>query len=101
LGNAGGGGIDAIVERAMNLSAAGKFLWPLPDRGLRKRFSFIEAPTLVIAGEGDQLVPPRYCEEFAGAIAGARMATVAGAGHYPTVEQCEATRSLVAEFLAG
>jgi pimeloyl-ACP methyl ester carboxylesterase len=59
LSNAGNGksGPAAVVARAMNLSAAGKFLWPIPDRGLRKRLPLIKSPTLIIVGGSDRLVP--------------------------------------------
>jgi pimeloyl-ACP methyl ester carboxylesterase len=95
-----GDGIDAIVQRAMNLSTAGKFLWPLPDRGLRKRLPFVRAPTLVLVGESDGLVPPAHGEAFAKLIPNARLSTVPNAGHYPMVES-EGVAREVLDFLGG
>ncbi len=95
----GRSGPAAIVARASNLSAAGKFLWPIPDRGLRKRLPLIKAPTLIIAGAADGLVPPRYAEEFRGLIPGSRTAVIEGAGHMPMLEQPEDFHRLVEEHL--
>ena len=89
----------ATVTRAMNLSAAGKFLWPIPDRGLAKRLKFIKAPTLVIMGESDGLIPVPYGEAFAQRIADARTVSIASAGHFLMVEQPEAFQRTVDDFL--
>ncbi|MGH2609694.1 MAG: alpha/beta fold hydrolase [Tepidiformaceae bacterium] len=97
----GKSGPAAIVARASNLSAAGKFLWPIPDRGLGKRLPLIKAQTLIIAGADDGLVPPRYAEEFGSLIPGARRVVVEGAGHFPMLEQPDEFHRLVDAFLAS
>jgi pimeloyl-ACP methyl ester carboxylesterase len=93
--------IVAAVQRASNLSAAGKFLWPIPDRGLRKRLPLIAAPALVLRGASDKLIPAPYGEAFAGLIPNARLLTIADAGHTPQAEQCDAFLSAIEPFLAG
>src|SRR5215217_2900851 len=55
----------AALDRARNLAAATKFMWPFAERGLRRRLPFVQAPTLVIHGERDALVPLAYADEFA------------------------------------
>lgn len=75
--------VAATLTRAANLSVAGKFLWPIPDRGLRRRLSYIEAPTLVARGSRDRLIPEAYSNAFAELIPGARTESIDGAGHYP------------------
>ncbi len=97
----GATGTTAIVTRAMNLSAAGKFLWPIPDRGLAKRLPLIKAPTLVVTGESDRLIPPPYGTAFADRIAGAKHSTIDGAGHFPMVEQESAFIEAVEAFLGS
>ncbi len=94
-------GIAAVVGRAGNLSAAGKFLWPIPDRGLRKRLPLITAPTLVISGDSDRLIDPAYGAAFAAAIPNAKQLTIANAGHLPMLEQPDAFADAVEPFLAG
>jgi pimeloyl-ACP methyl ester carboxylesterase len=75
------------VERVKRLATAGKFLWPLPDRGLKKRAHRIKSPTLVVWGESDKLIPPVYANEFTSRIKGARTAIIKQAGHMPMYEQ--------------
>jgi pimeloyl-ACP methyl ester carboxylesterase len=97
----GKSGTAAIVQRAMNLSAAGKFLWPIPDRGLKKRLPLIKAPTLVVVGASDRLSGPAYGEAFAARIPGAKLAVVEAAGHFPMVEQPEAFGRELEGFLGA
>src|SRR6185369_14746425 len=82
------------------LSGSGKFIWPLPDKGLKKRIHRVKAPTLVVWGKEDRLVPPVYADEFARRIAGARVQTVEGAAHAPHLEQPERVARMIRE-LAG
>jgi pimeloyl-ACP methyl ester carboxylesterase len=91
----------AVIFRAQNLAAATKFMWPFPDRGLRRRLCFIAAPTLVIHGASDGLVPLAYGEEFARLIPDARLVPIADAGHLPMIEQEAAFLSVVEAFLDG
>ncbi|GAA3742079.1 alpha/beta fold hydrolase [Salinactinospora qingdaonensis] len=93
---------QASAQAAMvwNLGATGKLCWPIPDRGLRKRLHRVSAPTLLVWGEHDTLIPVRYAEEFQRHIAGSRVEIVAGAGHVPQVEQEETTHRLVSAFLS-
>jgi pimeloyl-ACP methyl ester carboxylesterase len=58
----------------------------------------VTAPTLVLWGDQDRVVAPAYGEKLAGAIPGARFQTVAGAGHYPQIEQTEAVAAAIEEF---
>jgi pimeloyl-ACP methyl ester carboxylesterase len=78
-----------------------QFIWPLPDKGLRKRLYRLRAPTLLVWGAQDRLVDPVYGQAFLAAIADARLEVVAGAGHLPQLEQQEVVAALVADFLAG
>ena len=61
----------------------------------------ITAPTLVIVGEQDLLTPPWIAREVAGAIAGARLEIVAGAGasHVLPLERPDEFNALVENFL--
>ena len=81
------------------MGATGKFIWPIPDKGLRKRIHRITAPTLLVWGAADRLVPRAYAQEFAGRLPDSRLEVVAGAGHAPHLEQPEATARAVGAFL--
>jgi pimeloyl-ACP methyl ester carboxylesterase len=86
--------------RAQNLSTATKFLWPIPDRGLKRRLQYVAAPTLVVRGASDGLFPAPYLDAWTAAIERARGLTIEGAGHLPMVEAEDAFVSAVEAFLA-
>jgi len=92
---------DARVRLTWAMGATGKFIWPLPDKGLKKRIHRVTAPTLLLWGKEDRLVPPVYADEFARRLASARVQTVEGAGHAPHLEQPAAVARMVAEFAGG
>ncbi|MBI2893766.1 MAG: alpha/beta hydrolase [Deltaproteobacteria bacterium] len=60
----------------------------------------IDAPTLVVWGEHDRLVPLRLGERLARQIPGARLEVLAGAGHAVNEERPEELARLLLEFLA-
>jgi len=88
----------ARVRLMWAMGATGKFIWPLPDKGLKKRIHRVSAPTLLVWGKEDRLVPPVYADEFSRRIAGARVQTVDGAGHAPHLEQPERVARMIHEF---
>lgn len=65
----------------------------------RGRLAEIAAPTLVIHGDGDRLVPPGNGEDLAKLIPGARLALVARASHTVFTDQPEETVRLILTFL--
>jgi pimeloyl-ACP methyl ester carboxylesterase len=91
---------DAIALTTWSMGCTGKFVWPVPDRGLERRLHRIGAPTLVIWGERDALISSAYAERFADGIAGARVEILEGCGHVPQVERLDETLALVQGFLA-
>ena len=56
-------------------------------------------PTLVIVGEEDTLTPPDGARRMAGAIPGARLVAIPGAGHVPPVERPSETTAAILDFL--
>ena len=89
------------LERVQDLTAAGKFLWPIPDRGLKRRAYRIKAPALIIWGEGDRLVPAVYAEGFSELIGGSRVTILPKSGHLPMLEQPDAFAEVIISFLKG
>lgn len=62
----------------------------------RRDLAHIACPTLVLAGEGDQITPPDRAEEVAESIAGAQLVVVPGSGHLSAIERPQqVTRALV------
>ena len=77
-----------------------KFVWPLPDKGLRKRLHRIKAPTLVVWGTKDRMVPPSYADDFAALIPDARVELLDDAGHMVVLERLDAFADLVMAHLS-
>jgi pimeloyl-ACP methyl ester carboxylesterase len=89
-----------MLRRARDSSANARFIWPIPDKGLSTRIQRIAAPTLIIWGASDKIVPPHYAQDFSARIVGSRIAKIAAAGHLPHVEQPDATLAALTPFLA-
>jgi 3-oxoadipate enol-lactonase len=64
------------------------------------RLQQIDAPTLVVHGETDQLVPPQNGRLIADRIRGAKLVTIPRASHVLPTDQPDATHRAVLEFLA-
>lgn len=61
----------------------------------------IKAPTLVLWGADDKLFPAVLAGVFAGQIEGATSQLIADAGHFPQIDQPEATIAAIAAFLGA
>jgi len=69
------------------------------EHDARDALSRITAPTLVLVGEQDVLAPPWMAREVAGAIQGAQLRQIAGAGHAMPIEKAEEFCTAVRDFL--
>jgi pimeloyl-ACP methyl ester carboxylesterase len=87
-----------VLERAAE--SAARLLWPLGDRGLAKRLHRIRTPTLILWGDGDRVIPPRYASRIAEGIGGARVEMLKGAGHLADLDAAEAALEAIEGFLA-
>ena len=61
----------------------------------------IEAPTLVVHGDADRVVPYENGVELARRIPGSRFETFTGAGHLLFLESPDRLNPMVASFLTG
>jgi pimeloyl-ACP methyl ester carboxylesterase len=71
----------------------------LTDYPIRERLGEITAPTLVVWGADDALVPVRDAWEFGELIPDARVVVYEDTGHVAMLERPDAFNALVAEFL--
>jgi pimeloyl-ACP methyl ester carboxylesterase len=60
----------------------------------------LQAPTLILWGGRDRLIPPAYGEQFRRDIPGSRLVVFPGLGHVPHEEHPETTVAAVRRFLA-
>lgn len=101
---------ERAVLRALRAAAAGDLPDPVALRAgldllrsadLRSRAAAIAAPTLVVHGARDGLVPLAAGHWLARRIRGARLATLPGAAHAPFLSDPAACASVIADFLAA
>ena len=92
--------IGIALDRMTALGSTNHFLWPIPDRGLHKRLRRIDAPTLIVWGAQDRIVPADYAQDFASQIAGSKVVMIDAAGHAPQIEQPDKVSAALADFLS-
>lgn len=77
------------------------------QRGLARRpdssatLGEIACPTLVVVGADDTLTPPSEAEKLAAGVRGAKLVTLAGAGHLSNLEQPAAFDEALVGFVDG
>ena len=84
----GANSVEWPIEQARANEAAARIFWPLGNTRIEKRLRLIKAPTLLLWGEHDQIMPRAYAEIFANGIAGpVTTRTIAGAGHLAELDK--------------
>ncbi len=92
--------VAAQIESIQRRAAIARFVWPIPDKGIRKRLHRIVAPTLLLWGTGDRVNPVVYGEAWQRRIEGATLSVVPG-GHMLLHEAPDASAALVERFLGA
>ncbi len=92
---------EAELATIEALASTGKFVWPIPDKGLRKRIHRITSPTLVLWGDSDGIIPPVYADEFRQLIPGSASVVLEECGHMPHLEQPQEYLEAVFGFLSN
>jgi pimeloyl-ACP methyl ester carboxylesterase len=91
--------MEAQLDRTQTLSAIGKFIWPIPERGLTKRAHRIAMPTLLLWGDADKVVPPVYGTAFQKLFPDATLKIIENCGHLPQLERPDEFIAAVQGFL--
>jgi abhydrolase domain-containing protein 6 len=87
------------IEQTRANEAAARAFWPLGNTRLEKRLPFITAPTLLICGEADQIMPKSYAGRFAAAMkTKPKLVTIAGAGHLAELDKPDAVATAIIEW---
>jgi 3-oxoadipate enol-lactonase len=84
-------------EQQLPLEGQVKTVWPEP--GATERLDELGLPTLVVVGTEDLADIRAMCEQVAAAIPGARLETIEGAGHLPSIERPAELNRLLLDFL--
>jgi pimeloyl-ACP methyl ester carboxylesterase len=93
---------DELTVLARNREATAQYVWEpyFHNPKLRRRLGRIVTPTLLLWGAGDRFVTAdHYGAAYRTAIPGARLETIAGAGHFPHLEQAAALAERIGRFL--
>jgi len=90
-----------LVGNSRRLGTAGKILFPIPDRRLSKRLYRLKAPTLLVWGNEDKLIPPVYADRWRQLVPSAELARIPAAGHMVPYEQPAAVAAEVLRFFGA
>jgi pimeloyl-ACP methyl ester carboxylesterase len=71
----------------------------LHNPALRRWLHRVDLPTLVVWGEADRFAKPSYGQSLAAALPMAELTLIPGAGHYPEIEQSDATIRALSAFV--
>jgi pimeloyl-ACP methyl ester carboxylesterase len=87
--------VDAVRTGPLDVARGIAFIW---GRDLRQELSTVRAPTLLVWGERDQLVPLRVAEEWRQAMVDVRLAYLR-CGHVPMLEAPAELAACMLSFL--
>jgi pimeloyl-ACP methyl ester carboxylesterase len=84
----GGDSVEWAVEQTRAAEAAARIFWPLGDTRLARRLPLVRAPTLLLWGEKDRVVPPSYARRFAERLGGPdETRVIPGAAHLAELDR--------------
>jgi pimeloyl-ACP methyl ester carboxylesterase len=97
---AGANSIEWPIEQTRAAEAAARIFWPLGNTKLERRLPLIKAPTLILWGEKDRLMPRSYAATIAKAIkAGTETRIIAGAGHLAELDKPDEVATAILGFM--
>ncbi len=84
------------IEQVRASEAAARIFWPLGNTKLEKRLPLITAPTLLVWGAEDRLMPRSYAAKFAAGINGkTEIKVISGAGHLAEIDKPDETAAAI------
>jgi pimeloyl-ACP methyl ester carboxylesterase len=92
---------DYWVQASLTEAACTHFYWPIPDRDLARRLYRIGAPTLLLWGSDDGIVPLAYAEAFADGLRNAEKKIIAGGSHFVHLERPDEAARAIADFVGA
>jgi len=90
---------ETLSGLVAGMTTVGKYLWPLPDKGLARRLRRISAETLVLWGAKDKVMSSRYADRLAAGIPRARTQVIDDAGHMLPYERTAEVVEAITAFL--
>jgi len=97
----GANSIEWPIEQTRAAEAAARIFWPLGNTRLERRLPLIKAPTLILWGAEDRLLPPSYAAAMARAIGGhTETELIAGAGHLAELDKPNEVAAAILRFMS-
>ena len=97
---AGANSIEWPIEQSRAAEAAARIFWPLGNTRLKRRLPLIKAPTLILWGERDGVLPRSYARVLAEAItASTELKIIAGAGHLAELDRPDEVAGAILDFM--
>jgi pimeloyl-ACP methyl ester carboxylesterase len=88
------------IEQVRASEAAARIFWPLGNTRLEKRLPLITAPTLLVWGGDDRIMPQSYAGRFAKAIKGkSDVKVIPGAGHLAELDKPDETAAAILDWM--
>ena len=98
---AGANSVEWPIEQTRAAEAAARIFWPLGNTKLERRLPLIQAPTLILWGEQDRVMPRSYAATIAKAIkAKSETRVIAGAGHLAELDRPNEVAEAILAFAA-
>ena len=95
----GANSVEWPIEQVRASEAAARVFWPLGNTKLHKRLPMIEAPTLILWGEQDRVMPRSYADWIKRSIKGkSEIRLVKDAGHLAELDQPDAVANAILEW---
>jgi pimeloyl-ACP methyl ester carboxylesterase len=90
------------IEQVRASEAAARIFWPLGNTKLEKRLPLITAPTLLLWGAEDRIMPRSYADRFSRGIAGrSEIRIIPGAGHLAELDKPDEVAAAILAWTAG
>jgi pimeloyl-ACP methyl ester carboxylesterase len=87
------------IEQVRAAEASARIFWPRGNTKLEKRLPLIAAPTLLLWGEEDRIMPRSYADKFAAGIKGrTEIKVVPGAGHLAELDKPQETARAILDW---
>jgi pimeloyl-ACP methyl ester carboxylesterase len=97
----GANSIEWPIEQTRAAEAAARIFWPLGNTRLQRRLPLIKAPTLILWGREDRLLPASYAAVMARAIGGpTEMKLIADAGHLAELDKPDEVAAAILTFMS-
>jgi pimeloyl-ACP methyl ester carboxylesterase len=97
---AGANSVEWPIEQNRAAEASARIFWPLGNTRLARRLPLIKAPTLILWGEHERVLPRSYASAIAEAIeAETEIKIIAGAGHLAELDKPDEVAAAILSFM--